>query len=377
MKSIAFGGLDVHDETVVIHLIPRDSETVLDERKIRFEKTAVLKYFRRLSEKYDLRLCYEASGCGYVLHRWLKDIGVACAVIAPSLVPVRAGNRVKTDKRDAKKLARFYRTGDLTEVHIPTEEEESVRSLVRCRETILKEVIQSKNYVLKFLKLRGLRFSGTKSNWTQKHWEWLRSLKFEGADAAVWMEYLSLLDYKLVRLADLHRQLENLAQSEPYRAVVEKLSSLRGIGTLSALVLITETADFRRFEKARQLMAYYGFVPTESSSGEKRWQGSITKTGNARCRRVLVEAAWKYQHKPARSRALNERQLGQPAEVVSHSWKAQHRLHKKFWNIALRKERQKAVVAVARELTGFVWALMTDHFGGRNQPAGQAVPAAV
>jgi transposase len=299
-----------------------------------------------------------------VLHRWLKDLGIQCSVIAPSLIPVQPGNRIKTDKRDARKLARLYKAGELTAVHIPSEEEESMRSLVRCRETLVKEVVQSKNYVLKFLRLRGLAFHGSKSNWTQKHWGWLKGLAFEGADREVFAEYLALLEYKLGRLAALNQRLEEVARSDRYREAVGRLCCLRGIAVKNAMGLLAETIDFGRFGSPRRLMAYYGIIPQEDTSGPNRRQGGITKTGNARCRRIMIEAAWHYQHKPGLSQALKERQLGQPPAVVAHSWKAQHRLHKKFWRIAVRKERQKAVVAVARELAGFIWAIMTDHFEG-------------
>jgi transposase len=362
VKSIAFAGLDVHADTIVIEVVAGDADCTLEQGKIRFEQQAIRKYFRRLADRYDLRCCYEASGCGYVLARWLKDWDIQCVIIAPSLIPVRPGDRIKTDRRDARKLARLYKAGELTEVHMPTEEEEAVRSLVRCRETIVKEVVQSKNYVLKFIRLRGLSFREGKSNWTQKHWAWLKSLAFEGADAEVFAEYLALLEYKLGRLATLDHRLEETARSDRYREAVGKLCCLRGIGVQSAMVLIAETIDFKRFGNPRCLMGYYGLVPSEESSGSRRRLGGITKAGNSRCRRILIEAAWKYQYKPGLGDTLKERQLGQPPGVVAHSWKAQHRLHKKFWRIAMRKERQKAVVAVARELAGFAWAIMVNRF---------------
>ena len=185
MKSIAFVGLDVHADTIVVHVLDASSDACLDQRTLKNERQAVVKYFGRMQERYELRCCYEASGCGYVLHRWLKDKEISCKVIAPSLIPVRPGERIKTDKRDARKLARLFRAGELTEVHIPTEEQESIRSLVRCRETLVKEMVQSKNYVLKFLRLRGLAWQGGKSNWTQRHWTWLRSLAYFGKPVRV------------------------------------------------------------------------------------------------------------------------------------------------------------------------------------------------
>ena len=360
MKSVACVGLDVHQETIRIAVLPEGSDSFVDEVTIQNRYEAVRKSVTRLSRHYELRCCYEASGAGYVLHRWLGELGISCSVIAPSKTPKRPGDRSKTDRRDAQNLARWFRAGDLTEVHIPSAEEEAVRSLVRCRETLGREVVKSKQYVLKFLSSRGLVYREG-SNWTQKHWKWLRGLELVGPDQEVLDEYLALLEYKLGRLAGLDRRLEELSDSEAYQEGVGKLGCLRGIGVQTAMTLLTETIDFRRFGSPRQLMAYWGLIPSEWSSGDRSRHGPITKSGNSRCRRVLIEAAWHYRHKPAVGVALRNRQSGQPARVVAHALKAQHRLHKKFWGIAHRKEKQKAIVAVARELAGFIWAIMTDH----------------
>lgn len=360
MASIGYVGLDVHQATIRVAVLPEGSESFVDEVTIENRQEAVRKCVTRLSRHYQLRCCYEASGAGYVLHRWLGELGIPCSVIAPSKMPKRPGDRSKTDRRDARNLARWFRAGDLTEVHIPSEEEESVRSLVRCRETLGREVVKSKQYVLKLLCSRGLVYRAG-SNWTQKHWQWLRGLQLGKHDQEVLDEYLALLEYKVGRLAALDRRLEELSDSEVYRDAVGKLGCLRGIAVHTAMTLVAETIDFRRFGSPRQLMAYWGLIPSEWSSGDHSRHGPITKSGNSRCRRVLIEAAWHYRHKPAVGLALRNRQSGQPAGVVAHSIKAQHRLHKKFWGIALRKEKQKAIVAVARELAGFIWAIMTDH----------------
>jgi len=359
MKSIAYIGLDVHKDSIVAALF------VGDEREAKFEKSfandslVVKKVFNRWREDYDLRCCYEASSCGYVLHRWLADMGVACEIAAPSLIPTRPGDHVKTDRRDAKKLGRLYRAGELTFIHIPTEKEESVRGLVRCRETISNETRQSKQYVLKFLQLRGHIYRDGE-NWTEKHWRYIRSLKFDGADAVVWNEYLALLNYKLDRLEDLDKRIEEIAFSESYKQVIGRLRCLRGIDTLSAMVLVTEIGDFGRFAGAEQLMSYLGLVPICHQSGGSAKRGSITKSGNSRCRHILIEAGWNYRHKPAVGSRLRVRQTGQNPEVIALSWKAQHRLHKKYWKLANRMESKKATVAVARELAGFIWAVMTQ-----------------
>lgn len=359
MKSIAYVGLDVHKDSIVAALF------VGDEREAKFEKSfandslVVKKVFNRWREEYDLRCCYEASSCGYVLHRWLVEMGVNCEIAAPSLIPTRPGDHVKTDRRDARKLGRLYRAGELTFIHIPTEKEESTRGLVRCRETMSKEVRQSKHYILKFLQLHGFIFRGG-DNWTDKHWRYLRSLKLDGADGVVLQEYLAILNYKLDRLGELDKQIEEIAFSESYKDLIGRLRCFRGIDTHSAMVLVTEIGDFSRFASAEQLMSYLGLVPGCHQSGGSSKRRSITKAGNSRCRHVLMEAAWNYRHKPAVGARLRVRQTGQSPEVINLSWKAQHRLYKKFWRLANRIESKKAAVAVARELAGFIWAAMTQ-----------------
>lgn len=359
MKSIAYVGLDVHKDTVVAALYIDEEREPIIENSFANDLKSVRKVFKRWSDQYDLRCCYEASGCGYVVQRWLADMSIHCDVIAPSLIPVRPGDRIKTDRRDAKKLAKLYRAGELTCIHIPTQEEESARSLVRCRETMSKEIKQSKHYILKFLNLRGFIYRDGE-NWTQKHWRYLRSLKFDGADEIVWREYLCLLEYKLNRLDDLDKEIEAVAFSDAYKDVVGRLRCFKGIDTTSAMVLATEIGDWRRFESPAQLMSYLGLVPGAHNSGSSSSRCSITKAGNSRCRRILTEAGWNYRHSPGLGEKLKTRQKGQDAEVISISWKAQHRLHKKYWKLSNRGASNKAVVAVARELVGFLWAAMID-----------------
>jgi len=368
MKSIAYVGLDVHKESIVVALLPEKGETPIVERKVTNDVLAIKKCFSKWSRTYDLRCCYEASGCGYTVQRWLAEIGISCDVIAPSLIPRKPGEKVKTDKKDAKKLARLLRSGDLVKVHVPTEEDESVRGLVRCRETLVKETVQSRHYILKFLAARGLTYHAG-GNWTQGHWTYLRNLRLEGADKVTFRQYLSLLEYKIVQLEELDRQIEEIAMSEVYRERVGRLRCMRGIDTQTAMVMIAEVQDFSRFASPRQLMAFFGLVPGEESSGNTTRRGGITKTGNRRARRVLVEAAWHYRRAPALTQALKKRQAGQPPDVIAHAWKAQQRLHRKFWRIACRKEKCKAVTATARELAGFVWALMTGYGSARESAA--------
>lgn len=357
MKSVAYVGMDVHQDEIRIAVVGAGSGELLREERMRNREDAVRKLMRRVRAGHELRCCYEAGGCGYVVYHWLKGMGIQCAVIAPSLVPRRPGERVKTDRRDAVKLALLHRAGELTEVHVPSREQEAGRSLVRLRETLRREVVASKHYVLKFLQVRGLVYRDGR-NWTERHWRYLRGLQFDGAEAATYGEYLALLEFKLDRLAHVERGIEEMSLHEPYRDRVGRLRCYRGIGTLTAMIMVSEVWDFKRFASAGHFMSYLGLVPQEHSSGSTRRQGSITKTGNTYCRRVLVESAWHYRHRPRSSTYVRRRQEGQPLETIARSWKAQYRLHHTFWRLASRKDRCIAAVAVARELAGFIWAEM-------------------
>ena len=357
MKSIAYVGLDVHQVDIKVAVFEETGETPVVETLISNTEDRVRKLMRKLSKRWELRCCYEAGGCGYVLQRWLASMGIACSVIAPSLVPKKPGERVKTDRRDARKLGLLLRAGMLTEVHVPTPEQERGRGLVRLRELMRREVLRSRHHVLKFLQYRGLAYRDGK-NWTQRHWDYLHGLQLEGLDAITYRELLGLLEFKLDQLKRVEAQVEQLSTQEPYREVVARLRAYRGIDTLTAMVLVSELWDIRRFATADALMSYIGVVPSEDSSGARRHQGSITKTGNAYCRRVLVEAAWHYRWRPRVGAMLKKRQRGQPLETITRSWKAQYRLHEKYWRVSRQSEKRKAAVAVARELAGFIWAEM-------------------
>ena len=358
-QSTLFVGMDVHQDSVTVSVLGERARDPEETRTLPHDLGKLRRYFARLSKRGQLRSCYEASGCGYVLQRALTTWGVACDVIAPSLIPVRSGDRRKTDRRDAAKLARLYRAGELTAIRIPDEAEEQVRSLVRCRETLTREILKSRHYVLKLLQSRGRVYRAGK-NWTQAHWAWLRKVVLEGVDAVTLQTYLELLEYKLIQRDTLDRQIEQIALTESYREPVGRLRCLRGVDTLTAMTLVCEIGDVRRFASPRQLMGYLGLTVSEMSSGGVERRGGITKAGNARARRVLVEAAWHYRRPARRSRALDRRQEGQPSAVVTHCWRAQKRLHRKFEALVYRMAPSKAVVAVARELVGFVWVLLRD-----------------
>jgi transposase len=292
----------------------------------------------------------------------MREWGYSCEVIAPSLIPTKPGVQRKHDKHDAAQLARLYRAGDLTTVRIPSESEERVRDIVRCRETFQRELGKSRHYILKFLARRGFVYrDGT--NWSKPHLAWLRRLASADSplareDQLVFSEYLALFDYKLQRRDELDQRIEALALTPALKEAVGRLQCFRGISVHAAMVLATELVDWRRFEHPRQLSAYLGLVPREDSSGNRERKGSITKAGNSHCRHVLVQAAWSYRHRPQVGAQLKARQAGQPALVVATSWKAQQRLHKRYEHLSYRKQPQIAAVAVARELVGFLWAAM-------------------
>ncbi len=372
-RSIIYIGMDVHKESVTLAVLPAAAKAATRVDRLPNDLPKLKRYLDRLARDGDLRVCYEASGAGYVLHRALRDWGYACDVIAPSLIPKRPGVQRKHDKRDASELARLYRAGELTAVRIPSEAEERVRDVVRCRETFQREILKSRHYILKFLARRGLVFrEGT--NWCTPHLRWLQHLTTEHsplatADRLVFREYHALLEYKRQRRDELDREIARLAELPTLAPMVQRLQCFRGIALQGAMVLATEIVDWRRFERPTQLAAYLGLVSREDSSGDRERKGSITKAGNSHCRPVLVQAAWSYHHRPAISADLKRRQMGQPPAVIAHAWKAQHRLHQRYTHLAYRKQPQIAAVAVARELVGFLWAAMIDCRAASGAPA--------
>ncbi len=364
VRSIIYLGMDVHKESITIAVLPMGAKSPTRLDRLPNDLPKLRKWLERVGRDGEIRACYEASGAGYVIHRAMKEWGFECEVIAPSLIPKRPGVQRKHDKRDAADLARFYRAGELTTVRIPSESDERVRDVVRCRETFQKEILKSRHYILKFLARRGFVFrEGT--NWCSPHLKWLLHLTTENSpleqhDRLIYREYHALLLYKLERREELDRQIEQLALLPHIAPMVERLQCFRGISLHSAMVLATEIVDWRRFERPSQLACYLGLVSREDSSGDRTRLGSITKAGNSHCRHVLVQAAWSYRHRPQTGVELKRRQHGQAPSVIVHAWKAQQRLHQRFNHLSYRKRPQIAVVAVARELVGFLWAVMQD-----------------
>lgn len=357
-------GMDVHKDSIMVAVLLEGAPTPARLDRLPNDLVKIRRYCDRLAEQGEVRACYEASGAGYVLHRAMHEWGYACDVIAPSLIPMKPGVQRKYDKYDAAQLARLHRAGELTAVRVPSEAEERVRDVVRCRETLQRETLKSRHYILKFLARRGFIFRDGQ-HWTPKHMAWLRALAAVSSplareDALVFREYLSLLDYKLGRRDELDREIATLAAWPAYATAVGWLQCFRGFQLHAAMVLATELVDWRRFAQPTQLMAYVGLVSRERSTGERERKGSITKAGNRHCRHILIQAAWSYRHRPQVGTHLKGRQQGQPASVIAHAWKAQHRLHKLYTHLAYRKQPQIAAVAVARELVGFLWAVMRD-----------------
>lgn len=362
--SIIYLGLDVHKDSVTIAVLPAGASapTRIDKYPNDFAK--LRRVFERHAKDGELRACYEASGAGYVLQRAIDGWGYHCDVIAPSLIPTKPGVQRKHDKYDAGQLARLYRAGELTVIRIPSEAEERVRDLVRCRETLQREVVRARHYILKFLARRGFIYRGG-IHWRPAHYTWLRQLvgvksPLASEDRIVFGEYFTLLEYELSRRAALDQHIEEIALRPAYAPAIATLQCFRGLQVHGAMVLATELVDWRRFASPRQLMAYLGFVPREDSSGPRERRGSITKAGNAHCRHVLVQAAWAYRLHPKIGPALMVRQRGQSPPVILHAWKAQQRLYTMYHRISLRRGPQIAVVAVARELVGYLWAVMRD-----------------
>jgi len=357
-ESITYVGMDVHKESVrVAMILPGQKEPV--EWSQKNTPSSLIKRLKRKATG-SLVCCYEAGPCGYALQRAMTKAGIRCLVVAPSLIPRKPGERIKTDRRDAKKLARYLRSGDLTEVHPPTTEEESVRDLCRAREDAKEDLLRSRHRLQKFLLRRGLVYPRGKRAWTHNHRAWLRSLSFEDeSDRLVFDDYLRMVEYLEERVKGWLQALEDLSTHEPYATAVGYLRCFRGIDTVTAMTVVAELHGFMRFTSPRQLMAYLGLVPGEHSSGEKRRQGAITKTGNGHVRRVLIEASWHYRHVPAVSTALKARQKGQPEWAIAVADKAQRRLNRRYWRLINKgKPTSKAATAVARELVGFLWAVM-------------------
>jgi transposase len=361
MKNLRFVGLDVHAETIAVAVAESGGE-VRSLGVIAHRAEPVNRLIRKLGKPEQLRVCYEAGPTGYALYWQLTRLGVKCEVVAPSLVPVKSGDRVKTDRRDAERLARCYRAGDLTAVWVPDAAHEALRDLVRAREAAKADQLRARHRLSKFLLRQGRRPAEGVKAWTLKYWEWVKSrVQFEQpAQTATFLDYVHEVEHALARIQRLERAIDAAVDTVPprMRAVIEALQALRGVAQVSAVTMVAELGQISRFTRARQLMGYSGVVSREHSSGTRIRRGAISKAGNAHLRRVVIEAAWSYRHRPSVGKSLAVRQRGQSETVKEIAWKAQHRLCHRYRKLmALGKTKQQVVTAIARELLGFIWAI--------------------
>jgi transposase len=349
-------GLDVHARSIRLAAVRGDE--VLEERTLPCDEAAVERVLRRWPA---VRCCYEAGPTGFGLYRHLVERGIDCAVVAPGLVPQRPGDRIKTDPRDARKLARLLAGGLLEPIHVPTRELEAARDLVRAREDARLDRMRDRHRLSKFCLRHGRLLPG--ASWGVVRRKWLSEQRFEyAAEQITFDSYLHAVDLVDARIEQLEQAIRKAAEQGAWRELVARLRCLRGVDTLTALSLVAEIGDFSRFACAEEFMAFVGLVPSEHSSGDKRRQGSITKVGNSHVRRLLVESAWHARRRPKVGYELARRQRGQDAAVIERAWRCQQRLHQRWQRMAGRgKPQQKIVVACARELAGFVWAIATDQ----------------
>jgi len=363
-NSITYAAMDTHkkDHQVAVHF-PEQEEIL--QFTIKNTARDVTKMVKKILKQApgEVRFCYEAGVCGFDLKRRIEaQECCSCAVIAPSLVPRKPGERVKTDRRDALKLLSLFKAGLLTEVHAPNPQQEAARELTRCRQAAQEDLKRARHQLLKFLTRHGYVYTNG-SHWTGKHLTWLRSLAIEDILLQdVFDSYFTQMQHCLGRLESLDKQVQKLADSEPYQKVVGLLRCFHGIDTLSAITVITEIFEFGRFASPGELMSYLGLTCSEFSSGDSEKRGPITKSGNKRVRRVLVEAGWHYRHPCNVSNALKARRNGQPQWAIDIANQAGQRLRKRYRYLSHRgKMPCKVVVAVARELAGFIWAMMQEY----------------
>jgi transposase len=359
MKIMQWVGIDDHaDKWTIAHYTSneekptREFELVPDSKGYR----SLLSYAKGL--KGEVRVVYEAGPCGFELYRRLKAAGVNCQVAAPTLTPRKPGEKVKTNRRDAAKLGRELRSGGLTMITVPEPEQESLRDLIRARQTIQKDVGRLRKQIIQLLLRYGHRFREGQS-WTKRFWVWLKAIKLTGSYSSfVLADKIVELEHRIEQLARYDDQIEQAAQKPEYQTYVAAMRTLRGVETLSAMTILSEMGDLRRFATAPQLMAAVGLVPSEASTGDKTRRYGITKTGNAHMRHIAVQAAWQYQRQATASAKIKARRKDQLPEVVTIAEKCEARLNRRFHRLTSRhKKSTVAVVAVARELIGFIWAI--------------------
>jgi transposase len=373
-KNTRFVGLDVDAEAIAVAVAEPDG-SVRSLGTIPSRPEPIRKLLRRLGPSDRLSVCYEAGPTGYGLYWMLTGMGVRCEVIAPTLVPKKPGDRVKTNRRDAEKLARSYRSGELTPVWVPDAEHEALRDLVRAREAAKADELRARHRLDKFLLRQGRRPAPGVKRWTRKHMDWVRrDVKFDVfAQQAVLEDYLAEIEHAGDRIDRLERRIDDAVQEAPesMRSLIAGLQALRGVAKITAVTVVSEVGRLSRFARPRLLMGYAGMVSSEHSTGRRVRRGGITKTGNAHLRRVAVQAAWSYRHRPTVGATLRVRQEALSEDLKQIAWKAQHRLHQRYRKLAAKgKPKQQVITAVARELLGFIWAIGMQV--ERQMPAGRS-----
>jgi len=358
-------GLDVHKATIAVAVARAGRGEPEYHGEIENSGPAIRKLLKRLSPDGEvLNVCYEAGPCGYGLYRELRERGHDCEVVAPSLIPRKAGERMKTDRRDALMLARLHRSGELTAVWVPDEEQEAMRDLTRCREDMKSIELKARQRLGAFLLRHGKVYPG-KSRWTQAHFRWLETVKFATpVQQVVLQEYIETVKETQRRVVALESQMREALKGWSLGPVAEALMALRGVSLITAMTALAELGDITRFDSPRELMGYLGLVPSEHSSGGTRRQGGITRTGNGHVRRVFVEAAWNYRFPARKTRCIEQRAEKTSARVQAMAWQAQKRLCGRYQSLMQAgKEKKQVTTAVARELVGFIWAIACEVTG--------------
>jgi transposase len=361
-EKLRFLGMDVHAETIAVAVAEPDGE-VRSLGTIANREDSIRKFIKKLGSPEHLRACYEAGPTGFVLYWQLTQLGVDCTVVAPSLVPKKPGDRVKTDRRDALKLAHCHRNGDLTAVWVPDEASEALRDLVRQREAAKQDQLRARHRLTKFLLRTGQRPPLGLKAWTERYMRWLAQVRYaQPAQEVTRLDCMNEFEHMSARVARLEAAILEVIKQAPQamQELIRGLQALRGVAHISAVTLAAELGNdiSSRFQTARKLMGYSGAFPSENSSGKRIRKGAITKCGNAHLRRIVVESAWSYRHLPRVGEKLRKRHEGIPAEILEIAWKAQHRLHKRYRKLTLAgKDLRKVMTAVARELLGFIWAI--------------------
>lgn len=356
-------GLDTHKDTIAVAVADASGGKARYFGEIANRPAAMDKLLKKLSPDGEVvSYCYEAGPCGYQLYRQISVSGHDCQVVAPSLIPSRPGDRVKTDRRDSESLARLHRAGELTAVWVPDEEQEAMRDLTRAREDMKHLERQSKQRLNAFLLRHGQNYTSGKSKWTQAHWRWLEKLRFsQPVQQIVLQEYIDAVKQQQSRVKELELEMARAMKDWRLAPVVEGLMALRGCRLITAMTTVAELGDITRFDTPRRLMGFLGLVPSEDSSGPRRRRGGITKTGNGHVRRVLIEAAWCYRFPAKKSAPLQRRAEKSSDAVQAIAWKAQKRLCARYRHLNQRALMSvKISTAIARELCGFIWAIACE-----------------